>query len=279
MVLNCNYTSLRWTNFKTEKYTCWATVVPTAYGNVVDSVSINHLRGKNDSDVQGLLIQYQKVEFFPGNIESFFPNLITLSLYQSKLKKITGNDLMPFPKLLRINFYGNLIEELPSNLFQNNPNIQDIIFGHNSIRHIGPNVFSPLDNLMYAEFYENPCIDMEANNKEAIVELLYKISVYCPPTLEMYEEALTNSDNFKSGFDEMIDEKLAVIQTKIDELLGVERDERRIDVETLRLQGEEFAKALGNEVKPAKREDNDGQISGEASEMSRETSEKNTRES
>lgn len=72
------------------------------------------------------------------------------------------------------------------------------------------------------------------------------------PTLEMIKTALLSSENFQSAVNDRIDGKFQPINANMNNLIGTERKERRIDVENLQLQADGLAKELRQEIEESR---------------------------
>lgn len=99
-------------------YTCSATVLfeEEKSENVTAVLGI-HLPGKVNEDVGLLLIQSQKLQFFPQKIAEFLPNLGTVSFYNNSIRSVRNEDLSPFPQLFALDLTKNRISVLDKNLF------------------------------------------------------------------------------------------------------------------------------------------------------------------
>lgn len=187
MTLDCEYLTNNEIQYFTlgPDYQCKATVNFNVDSDKtkVTNVSQNHLQGKTNNDVTFLGIRRQDLEFFPKDIEKFFPNLKAIDVGFSEIKKITKDDLGKFPNLRYIDFYKNELTELDDDLFDATPNLQLINFGNNKIQKVGQNTFKPLETLQKLFFHSgSSCVREYAEFRERVIKLIAKISVSCPPT-------------------------------------------------------------------------------------------------
>lgn len=115
---------------------------------------------KLNKNVLGVSIPHQP--FFlriPNNFHDFFPNLISLNVYDCGLKKISRLDFKNLINLKEIHLTYVKIEELPADLFADLKDLEIIDFKGNQINSIGKNIFKHLENLKFVDFRENPSID------------------------------------------------------------------------------------------------------------------------
>jgi hypothetical protein len=200
IVIDCTYSTLEtyWTLSNT--YSCAGWVEPTGDSRVVSAVKGDHLEGKSNRLVQDVSLKNQLIKVFPRNLSSFFKNLEAIHIYNSGLEQISKEDLLEFPRLRQLAVNYNKIKEVDGNLFQNNPRLQAISFGGNPIKHVGHQVFDGLANLKYLHFYYTTCIDQRSdNNLQRMENLLFNLTVYCPPTYQMIEDRVMEKLKGKCG--------------------------------------------------------------------------------
>lgn len=152
-----------------------------------------------NADVRGLMIVQQRdLEKFPKGLERHFHHLMGIDFEDCGLTRISSDDLKPFKELLQINLSGNRLTKLPHDLFQYNQKLKKIDFSGNSILHVGLEIFNNLPHLGMVNMKDNSCTSDNsfANKKEELKELVWELSVECPPTLEMLSSSLFSSRNF-----------------------------------------------------------------------------------
>lgn len=142
-----------------------------------------HLSGKSNADVKGFHVISNHGQFnrILKGIEHFFPNLIGFSWQQGNLSAISTDDFSVFPALQEIQFYNNRLVSLDGDLFRNTPKLIFIRFDYNHLEHVGFGLLDGLNNLTYAYFNGNPCIDMRATTPDAIQDLKLKLIDQCQP--------------------------------------------------------------------------------------------------
>lgn len=98
---------------------------------IVSYVLGKHLEGKEDEDVEGLLIVADQVEYLPRGINWLFTNLKILHL-KSGLKEITREDIAGFQNLTVLWLSEQKLVSLPSDLLVDLKKLEEIsIFGNN----------------------------------------------------------------------------------------------------------------------------------------------------
>lgn len=151
----------------------------------------DHMEGKNNEDVRGIEFKNFKLEYFPKNIEQFFPNLKILTINRCLLTTISKHDLTGLKQLRQLNMNGNFIRSLPNNLFENVSEIETVSFNRNRIEFIGPNIFDGLRNLSCVNLKMNPSIDacFKKNGELSLDQLKTIIEENCQPkVIEEFDE-------------------------------------------------------------------------------------------
>ncbi|KAG5668810.1 hypothetical protein PVAND_016734 [Polypedilum vanderplanki] len=138
----------------------------------ITKINASHNHRKSNKDVDSVWIHDTIVNFFPKNLEEFFPDLIAISITTSKLKEIHADDLKPFPKLIKLFLTNNELEVLDEDLFANNPKLKRLNFDGNRIRHVGGSLFVGHENLLFLHFLNNNCYSGEAKDDRFEVMML-----------------------------------------------------------------------------------------------------------
>ncbi|KAG5668640.1 hypothetical protein PVAND_016575 [Polypedilum vanderplanki] len=145
---------------------------------------------KESENIKVLKIHDQIVHHMPMGLENFFPYLSILQVWSCGLREITQNNIKVHENLHELSLSGNEIEILESNLFEKNLKISKIDFSRNRLKNVGFNLLLPLENLIFADFYANDCInDGSRNQKFMIISNLRK---FCKPTNEMLMNDIKN---------------------------------------------------------------------------------------
>lgn len=211
LILDCTY-SMRNLWWIKNLYTCKARVVFVGDQRFVTQVSQNHLSGRGNSQVQGLLIENQPMTYVPGNIHYFFMNLEALNIYNCGVNYLRREDINNLPRLRQLYLYYNNIHELGNNLFEGNPSMKHMSFTSNPIKHIAHNVFDYLYSLETLDMASATCISVNNGNRNAVKAVLFRFAVSCPPTFEMIfermEKRLLQGAELKRQVDEQVSERI-----------------------------------------------------------------------
>lgn len=141
-----------------------------------------HQTGRTNFDVRMLMVHDQlHVNQFPENIYNFFPNLLGLEFFATKITSITAEDLRDFPNLQLLNIQQNSLSRLDGNLFSFTPRLQWIGFNDNVIENVGHNLLSGLNSLTSVFLSGNVCIDAVASTPTGLAQLIRDLPVFCPP--------------------------------------------------------------------------------------------------
>lgn len=131
----------------------------------------------------------QIVHHLPNSLERFFPELNVLQIWSCGLRSLSQSDLKVFENLNELSVSGNEIEVLGSNLFSENLKLTKLDFSRNNLKHLGFNLLIPLDNLIFADFYQNFCISDGSRSRKT--DLIKNLRKSCQPTQEMLFDDLT----------------------------------------------------------------------------------------
>lgn len=137
----------------------------------------------NSVEVDVLKIHDQLIRYLPNDLNLFFPNLQSLQIWSCGLKSLSQKDISAFTELREISVSRNEIEVLNSDLFEANQNILKIDFSRNRLKHVGFNILRPLKGLLFADFYQNDCIN--EGNHNGIESLIKNLRRKCKPTVDM----------------------------------------------------------------------------------------------
>lgn len=199
MTFHCNYDTLVIYLLRSEVYRCRPEIsFEESEATTLESVTGSHWPGRRNSDVEDLNVQDQNLTAVPNNIDEFFPNLKSLSIWHSNLMTITADDLK-FPSLLMIGIWNNPLLSLDGNLFASTPNLFWIDFSSNQIEHVGQDLLKNLNALIYANFINNPCISHLATSRDDVLRLNDQLPEACPAaenaTVINYEDLLEETGN------------------------------------------------------------------------------------
>lgn len=201
--LGCTYSVLTVWQIS-NLYNCGATVFIFDNGRFVTSVSSNHQAGRSNRHVQSLMITNQNIGFVPRGIGKFFPNLESLHLSNAGVEDLSYYDIESLPMLRQLDLISNRIQVVQADLFWYNPRIQYVSFHGNPVRSVDASVFDFRYDLVTLNFPSTSCINANAaNNRAAVINLVSRLNIECPPTTQRTSEALTHPPSKK--FEENID--------------------------------------------------------------------------
>lgn len=176
-------------------YACTGSIVHDDHKDTVTSISGSHHRRMNDSMVEALWIYQKHLNYFPKNLERFFPSLKAISLEENAITKVSNGLLRPHKHLEWLNLLGNRIAKLDSDIFDDLPNLKVVDFYGNHIKEIGQEIKLPSTGNI--NFHSNICIDMSGNTPAEIVTLQLHLLVKCShnPRLSLIDESLITINN------------------------------------------------------------------------------------
>ncbi|KAG5669494.1 hypothetical protein PVAND_017381 [Polypedilum vanderplanki] len=207
-------------------YRCDTTNILETLTTSVTSIIGTHLIDKNNNDVTAIKINgIRTLSFIPQNFSSFFPNIKSITFYNSAIKGLFGDEFDEFPKLEYIDFQANTnLTTISSRLFEKTPNMIHIWFYNNRIEKVGRDLFAWIDvsKLKYLGFTNSKCISQELNNasQSAIISLINEIRLKCPYDDE--ELLITTTTSLATT---TVEENLTCSDEKIKDLVCDLKDE------------------------------------------------------
>lgn len=216
-ILNCSYSMLSvWT--QPSKYFCSAQVIDDG-DRYVTYVSQNHLLGRSNDDVEGLLIGSDtSMKRLALGIEKFFQNLEVMEIVDGAVVEVAPEALIGLPKLRQISLVNNLLKTIDSRLFEHNPLLKAISFARNPIAHVGFNAFDNLTELTTFAFYDTVCTELYYDDRAVVETAIFNIKVYCPPTFDMIEADLLRSSNFQQQMSQRVMDRTDPMSEKVTEI-------------------------------------------------------------
>lgn len=127
----------------------------------------------NNNNVKGLLIDDEKCNYFPANVNNFFPHLELLQVSNSKLNYIVKGNFNRLLELKFVRIINNNIFNVPENTFMGAENIKDLKIYSNHIRLIDENAFRGLVKLENLELSKNLLNVIELKTFKDLVSLKY----------------------------------------------------------------------------------------------------------
>lgn len=145
--------------------------------NIIGSVNERY---RAEPNVTVFVVRHQKVTKFPQELNTFFPNIKGVEIFNCSLKTIDQSDLKPLANLNELWLGNNDLEYLESDLFEFNPEIRILVFTKNKLKYIGDNILAPLPHLSKANFNKNKCIDAYAGTRLERKHLEKQLEKKCP---------------------------------------------------------------------------------------------------
>lgn len=182
------------------------------YSCYVDEISITeinieiigfkgeHKPGKTNDDIVGIWISNTIVEYFPRNLQKFFPNMQIVTITRCGLKEISRDDLAGLKKVVVIDLRGNKLMALPDDLFVGMPKLSKINFNENQIEFASSKLLEPIikNGIENFKLQNNKSIDAlyEKSNRRATLEKFMKtIDAKCQPPSQQGEQAEVEEDH------------------------------------------------------------------------------------
>ena len=141
--------------------------------------SVNGISATNQ--YEGIYIQLLNVHYLPTEIGSFFLNIKSFAVYNSKLKEITKNDLKAFTNLMELYLYSNDLEKLDGDLFEHNRELQYLYLNNNKLKSVGEELLRNL-NLIETHFSNCGCINATSTSSSTTNTIIQQLITQCPST-------------------------------------------------------------------------------------------------
>lgn len=163
----------------------------------VKFVNGSHLEGRSEKNVMSIIFKdLENLNYIPKNLLQFFPNLISISSYNTNLSRISSSDLESYSELKFFTLMNSKISYLPSDLFKFNTKLESILISENGyLDHVGKKLLENLKYLKKADFNGNQCIHFYADTPEQIEELKRELATdECTPYVrEVFVEAFNGT--------------------------------------------------------------------------------------
>ncbi|KAG5667330.1 hypothetical protein PVAND_015313 [Polypedilum vanderplanki] len=184
--LTCFYKLANYGNHFTDKiYQCTVTdnLNITTHDIVIENLIGKHTQEKEAKDVTGIHIKDKILEYFPSGLDKLIPNLLGLSIQNSKLKETNQNDLKQFPKMQHLFIIQNQLTVLEKDLLKFNPDLIYINLKENKIKTIDSNIFDGLRSLIDLNLLKNECIDIEESKIVDLSKIIFAVKENCGPKI------------------------------------------------------------------------------------------------
>lgn len=216
--INCNF-GIQWFDFVGNTYQCDGSILNDGQNtDRVTTVNGTHQIEKSNSDVVALRMNNRNLQFFPVNIEAYFPNLKVITFYGNSISEVKNTHLAPFPNLVYLNLYTNKITSLDGDLLDGLKSLQYVSFERNNIVHVGHDLTLPKAGQVY--FDANPCINVRAFTPDDIAALRFNLLINCT-LIEPIENALENRRNLITNVNDRV-------QTLVERLDSLEHDQSKL---------------------------------------------------
>lgn len=163
-----------------KTYICTVTDVDFLDHSSIESFNGKHHHGFSNVNVKEIVFKGCPMLNFPKDLMNFFPNLVTIEVYNCGLDKITKEDLRLYQRLTYLGIINNKLTHLPGDLFECIPNIKLIDFSENKIKTIGSLIFSLPKRIMginldYNKAISTHWIDKKDTSKTKTLDELNQI--------------------------------------------------------------------------------------------------------
>lgn len=186
------------------QYGCYNATVVTDRNNPtsVSNISGRHQKVGVEGEAKNLtnadvrvfqLSHITRLEAIPEGIVSFFPDLIGFRWEDDNLTRITANDLVPFPDLMSLSLWNNKLKSLDADLFKHTQKLVYINFSGNPIEEVGYGILDDM-NVLEAYFQLSNCIDFIARGASAMFQMKVLLHVKCPPIQKEVANILRTND-------------------------------------------------------------------------------------
>lgn len=193
--VDCEFRDDEWGGGK-YGYECFVKSINITSKNdrTITEITGAHLEGRNNCNVVQFDSRVKSANYFPKDLEKFFPNIETIVIVTGAgLKEISKEDLKPFGTKLRALFIGqNPFDVVDFDLFRYNPNLELISFYESPIKHIDDGTFDNLPKLSTLIMTNVECAgNVASSGRLDTVKLIRYAERNCKdPTIEKEREQI-----------------------------------------------------------------------------------------
>jgi len=153
MVIQCGFIYAK-LNHGDVDYSCFIESKQTPENRDLELAG-KHIIKNNNRDVCSVRFYNCTITKIPQGLTNIFPNLTSICLLSSKLKKISKSDLVEYKNIKTFICQDNEIEFLPGDLFEGFENLEHVTFYGNMLKVVEPNILDGLTNLKHVNFKNN----------------------------------------------------------------------------------------------------------------------------
>lgn len=159
VTLKCvNYVSLI-----NKKYSCRIIDYETTFETIITDVVGKDVEGWTSRDVQQLYINNQTMSSIPNGLNDQFPQLLKVTLWNSKLENIQEKNFQGLTNLVELYLSHNLISSINETVFSSLRNLEVLVLSYNQIAKLNSKIFKELRNLKVIELKSNKLEVIESN--------------------------------------------------------------------------------------------------------------------
>lgn len=185
--VSCSYSTMGMSYVSGSPYTCQATLTEDGSDDIT-LLSGAHTGSMTNANVQGFYVMgaYQtKFNKLPSNLATYFPNLVYISVDNTRMKTLTSADLKPFSNLVYFSAQMNLLRVLPGDTFDFNLYLAYLNLAYNSIQYVGAGFLSKNTLLTNIQFQYNRCLGqsmyMYIGNGYTVADYVSDVNFLCGP--------------------------------------------------------------------------------------------------
>lgn len=175
---NCvNYVSLI-----NKKYSCRIIEFEneSSEETVISDVMGKDVEGWTHRDIKQLYINNQSMKSIPNGLNNYFPELLKITLWNSKLENIQEKNFEGLTNLVELYLSHNLISIIDETVFRSLRNLEVLVLSYNKITNLKSKMFKELTKLKV--------IELKSNRLEVIEDKLFQYN----PNLQEIELSNNN---------------------------------------------------------------------------------------